>query len=499
MLFLRDEDVVDSTGPWIMSPTTHLTLRYSLQAISDELKPLRQFGVSEAVSSAAWIPGDPNKLLTGMGMKNVRLYDIRTGESSASTSGGGTANISISTKAVYGIAPDPFHPHRFASYQEDGIVRIWDLRKPTDPVLSLHVTGALGSAGAAGAGKLQPIDVISWSPRVMGLLATHQRDAMSVRLWEMQEGTTRVSTSTTIIPPHHSSLQGGASSGGQGVGPGSFHPSIPGASGHEGNSPGEGKFGFAGFFGGGAGTGGTKERGFEPHTDVPVLWRTRQTKPSVRLISSFAWIPTGTSSGAGRLVLAARDGTVDAVSIKEAARLAWAPTGTLLVHGDQRNTQIYGPIEAGPGGLGERDGDITAEFRTPQHAGHPMYGSRRTSHGLVGLEERLEGLERSGRGFNRPRANGEKGRVNMELRGDISVVMRQRAHEGYGMTAEDNISIIKDTSLTEVWAWLAQEEKLAEVGRVQLRGVAFNHQGIQNVLLGLRGKTGVQFGALGIV
>lgn len=498
----------------------------ALQAIADELRPLRQFGLSEAVTSAVWVPNSPHKLLAGMGMKAVRLYDIRSGESSGSNSSSSSQSsspISIPTKAVYGIAPDPFHEHRFASYQEDGIVRIWDLRKPVDPVLSLHVAAAPGSSGfssstssstshssilpSSSGGKSQPIDVIAWSPRVTGLLATHQRDAMSVRLWEMQEGTTRIPTSTTA----HTDRTGKSTSDTPTGSTGHGNPFFPGFMGTNSNSPGEGKFGFSGFFGGGGGGGGggdttvVKVSESDSYTDVPVLWRTRQTKPSVRLISSFAWIPTETSSGTGRLVLAARDGTVDAVTIRNAARLAWAPRGNLIILGDRGVAQRYGPAESGElvgSGGGGIDGEVqahsgvdgggggggegTTDYHTPQYGGHGYYGSRRVSHGLAGLEERLEILERNGRILGTgPRCQGQRGstrgtgvtggngggggggaaernRVNLELCNDISVVMRLRAQEGYNMNAEENTKLLKDTSLCEVWAWLARKYSKGE-------------------------------------
>lgn len=38
------------------------------------------------------------------------------------------------TKAVYGVSVDPFNPYRVASYTEEGVVKLWDLRNPNDSI-----------------------------------------------------------------------------------------------------------------------------------------------------------------------------------------------------------------------------------------------------------------------------------------------------------------------------------------------------------------------------
>jgi WD40 repeat protein len=105
---------------------------------SEEPKPFAQYGSSESVISATWVSNAPC-ILAGMGYKWIRIYDIRgkhlyilpiapeTGQTTA-----------ISTKSVQGITADPYNSHRFASFGDDEIVRIWDLRKVNEPVICVY-------------------------------------------------------------------------------------------------------------------------------------------------------------------------------------------------------------------------------------------------------------------------------------------------------------------------------------------------------------------------
>lgn len=44
-------------------------------------------------------------------------------------------SIVAANKSVYGVSFDPFQPERLTTFQEDGVVRLWDIRRLGDPVL----------------------------------------------------------------------------------------------------------------------------------------------------------------------------------------------------------------------------------------------------------------------------------------------------------------------------------------------------------------------------
>ncbi|KAI9249265.1 WD40-repeat-containing domain protein [Sporodiniella umbellata] len=132
-----------------------------------ESGPIRQYGSSEVISSCAWTENANMPLLmTGMANKYLRVYDIRTEN---------TNPLQFSTKAVYGTTPDPFQPYRLASYTEEGVIKVWDLRKHTEAVLSLQPE----SKGS--------LSKIVFSPQSSGLLASLSKDTHHMQLWNIQE------------------------------------------------------------------------------------------------------------------------------------------------------------------------------------------------------------------------------------------------------------------------------------------------------------------------
>lgn len=64
--------------------------------------------MGEVVSSLKWFAQQNRVLVCGMNNKQLKIYDLRDS---------GKPKI-IPTKAVYGIALDPFNDYRFASYFE---------------------------------------------------------------------------------------------------------------------------------------------------------------------------------------------------------------------------------------------------------------------------------------------------------------------------------------------------------------------------------------------
>lgn len=82
------------------------------------IRPLQQYGSSEAISSLSWVDHQPHLIGAGMGLKWIRFYDLRQDASL-----GAPATV-INTKAVHGLQTDPFHEYRLASYAEDGSIKV---------------------------------------------------------------------------------------------------------------------------------------------------------------------------------------------------------------------------------------------------------------------------------------------------------------------------------------------------------------------------------------
>ncbi|KAI8819257.1 uncharacterized protein EV422DRAFT_498169 [Fimicolochytrium jonesii] len=130
--------------------------------------PVAQFGSSEGISSAGWLYQSSPLLVAGMGLKWIRSYDMRVTQS--------TASMVIPTKAVLGIVADPFNGNRLASFAEDAIVRVWDIRKASEPALTINSEFRYG------------ISHVAWSPQRAGCLAAAGKESTTLRVWDTQEG-----------------------------------------------------------------------------------------------------------------------------------------------------------------------------------------------------------------------------------------------------------------------------------------------------------------------
>lgn len=115
-----------------------------------------------------------------MAGKWLRTYDLRSPPSTVATWG---------TRAVQSIAANPFNSQQFASSGEDGIVRLWDLRRPMDALVSFsEVDAGAVSARHRPTVIAKPLIEIKWSQTRKGILTTLERDGHSLRVWQIEDG-----------------------------------------------------------------------------------------------------------------------------------------------------------------------------------------------------------------------------------------------------------------------------------------------------------------------
>ncbi|GAM17954.1 hypothetical protein SAMD00019534_011290 [Acytostelium subglobosum LB1] len=126
---------------------------------------IAEFTISEATMSLAWIPNNPFCLIIGTGAKWLRIFDIRDPNT--------TQSVPAHQKSVNGISIDPFDNNRMATMSEDSIVKIWDMRKFDDPVMTINT-------------NYKSVQQIEWCPTRSGILATSGRDKNSIKLYDVK-------------------------------------------------------------------------------------------------------------------------------------------------------------------------------------------------------------------------------------------------------------------------------------------------------------------------
>lgn len=99
-----------------------------------ETRTIFSAAASETVQSAAWLSlggasATSPQLLAGMSTKSVRAYDVRIRANDASPAASSTAStasaaIAFNTRATLGVVADPFNAFRWASYGDEGQIKV---------------------------------------------------------------------------------------------------------------------------------------------------------------------------------------------------------------------------------------------------------------------------------------------------------------------------------------------------------------------------------------
>ncbi|KAI7903729.1 uncharacterized protein BX663DRAFT_507393 [Cokeromyces recurvatus] len=357
---------------------------------SREQGPIRQYGSSEAISSCAWSEHENAPLLiAGMGNKYVRVYDIRADL--------GSYPLQFATKAIHGIAIDPFCPYRFGSYTEEGIIKLWDIRKNNEAVLTLSPENK------------NNLSKIVFSRTQPGFLASLTKDESHIDLWDIQETSSlqaalnsSVQRPTTTIHSNTTPLSMNASTNMNKLERGLSQSVLQTLSDDE-------------------------------TLSIPVLWKSRKTKSSMKRFASFVFIPPSHSSSSlpntHHILTIHTDGKFESIKVQETCQIAWQPKGGMMMTG-KIGSLYYHP--ASP------EDKIIENIHLDND--NPLSEISKQESIITSKDKSLV----------------------KELNNDISVVMRKRLSEGYSMDPSKNLLIIKeDRKLRELWTWIKIADNVA--------------------------------------
>ncbi|KAI9204166.1 uncharacterized protein BJ171DRAFT_459532 [Polychytrium aggregatum] len=244
----------------------------------------------ESPTSAAWLYGSKSKIIAGY-LRWIRAFD--TNQPGANSQA--TQIMTISTKAVYGLAADPFRVERFSSYGEDGIVQIWDMRKSSDPLLSIK-TDLKG-------GALH----VSWLHSRSGLLAVAGKDSGSIKVWDIQEGIEKDANTT----PSMRAIQAGNGPRDDDASQSLYQLDYGGSR---------------------QGIEELKSDDIADYDYIPVIWRTRQVKAKGPILG-LTWVDAGRSSeGKNNLiVMTTETSQPEALAVPDLFKIAWSPDNNLAL------------------------------------------------------------------------------------------------------------------------------------------------------------------------
>ncbi|KAG0043541.1 hypothetical protein BGZ83_011281 [Gryganskiella cystojenkinii] len=448
---------------------------------STDARPLCQYGSSEVISSCAWFSNEPKVLAAGMGMKYIRVYDTREDPNSPSS-------LIISTKAVHGLCMDPFHDNRMASCSDDGNVKIWDIRNASEPILSFYTGPKTVQQPSSTLVRIQ------FSPKRAGQLASLTKDASCIKVWNIQEGTVGTSRPSSRMETHsESALQQGSAA----VNLLSRSQDRDGL--HT-----------------------VRElESSETEVGIPILWKSRRTKPSSKSLQSFAWIPTLVSNSTSGLISINKESLIETTILNETSQIAWEPKGALVVSDgnsiscfpSQRSLAATAPEPAPQHAISEmkkrnskvinlqlpasRKGGADGIGPTDM-TGNPLSITVVLPNGLNGnttteamkaggiTSAMAETVRRSSLTavVNSGWISASAAHVDQSLEQDVSVTMREAAIKGYSMDATTNVNLVTPGPLKDFWSWMIRADKISQRDGARIGKFDFSYQGVLPVLLG---------------
>ncbi|GAA5852823.1 hypothetical protein JCM8547_004697 [Rhodosporidiobolus lusitaniae] len=451
--------------------------------------PLLSFGSSEAVTSCAFLssasssgpsPSNTSSLLAAaMAGKWLRVYDLRSPSSPVTTWG---------TRAVHGVQANPFNSQQFASHGDDGIVRMWDLRKPLDPLLSFSEVeaGSVPARKPRGNTVAKPLAETAWSTERRGVFATLEKDGSAVRVWQLVDG------------PGPRLVSG---AGGRFDGRGGTLPGSPASRLGEARLP--------------------VELDSKDVLRMPVVLDDRKTRPAPHALTSFAFMPSSLSSASSphslRFIGLSRDSSnpgssshrLDTLALPSEPYLGFLERGVVL---STSLSSLVSTIPVPPN-TGESttfdDLDPTSSHAngapspaplpavvlptSPRDRGRtlslaglpPLVIDRNQTPRPSGMMRRISSgavLTFAGPAEEEEEEKGEGGKSSLSgMNTDISVLVRERIEAGYGGDATVNAAL-SEGSVREFWLWIARSQSLSVDGCSA--DYDFRFRGVLRMLLG---------------
>ncbi|GAA5878092.1 hypothetical protein JCM16303_002844 [Sporobolomyces ruberrimus] len=445
--------------------------------------PLLSFGSSEVINSATFLSspqgaspsGTSPMLAAAMANKWLRIYDLRSPPSNVTSWG---------SRSVYGLSSNPTNSQQFISHGDDGVVRLWDLRKPMDPLLSFSEAeaGAVPTVSRRSSAPVKPLAEISWDPQRRGVIATLEKDSSFVRVWNLVDG-----PGPRLAQQHQQQSSSGE-----------LEASLSELN-MEGRRPAWDR---------------QEDSSAHDMLRMPIVLEDRRSQVFSQPLSSFAFAPSSHPSAPIRIVGLSRDSSgpgstghrLEMVSLPHPLHYDFLEQGILTTSAD--SLSHFRSFRISTEGSTAFDSSDDSHHHHHHHHHHlpppqsprsaPLSSDPTSFRGRGLTLASHEALNNSAVDRNAtPRPSNQLQRLPSTegpmhdlsdeepdinaLAEDMSVLLRQRVVNGYGADAHKNVGLC-EASLAEFWRWIGRAQALS--GNSCLNDYDFRYRGVLRILHG---------------
>ncbi|RHZ65023.1 hypothetical protein Glove_319g166 [Diversispora epigaea] len=196
----------------------------------------------------------------------------------------------------------------------------------------------------------------------------------------------------------------------------------------------------------------------EDDFDAPILWKSRKTCRLPKNLSSFSWLPTGTSSSSSsclRFLTINKDAGFERVFMDETPQFSWEPKGNLTIFGPKG---IFFDVDKKSN---ERDGGGGGESNGKGNGGKDIIGDNNIKDSSKKQSKTIT-IQQS-KSLDESFVTSDKDNESLSdsdtlklMEEDISVVIRRRAKCQYSMNCKANQEIVRGSpKLEALWNWMA--------------------------------------------
>uniref|UniRef100_A0A6B2KXP8 Uncharacterized protein n=1 Tax=Arcella intermedia TaxID=1963864 RepID=A0A6B2KXP8_9EUKA len=148
---------------------------------------MNELNIPESTLALAWMPQSDLLLAAGAGYR-ILIFDLKVSTFQP------CAEAHAHAKSVNGVLVNPFNNYQLATFSEDGLIKIWDVKKLNESIFSIST---------------KPLSQVSWCPTRLDLIASCYKTESCIRIWDLKsaigQSAEKEKDNLNLVPREYSS------------------------------------------------------------------------------------------------------------------------------------------------------------------------------------------------------------------------------------------------------------------------------------------------------